>query len=174
MFIEAENVQIGLPRVLMPFLHAGSCEWVQLQGNWTQTNLHEFCGVDQVLLQHLLREAPHGAVELVCSLTVLDPPEQNHKDENEGENDECLKGFHARKHKHSRLDFHRKPQRLVTVELEELQLRSVQVQNWISFYSKFTQKLSMNYSDFHTKSINKVKADRDSFTFNREAEKGRF
>lgn len=46
----------------------------------SESNLHEFCGIDQVLLQHLLSEAPHGAVELVCSLTVLDPPEHNHED----------------------------------------------------------------------------------------------
>lgn len=39
-----------------------------------RSHLHELAGVDEVVLEHLLSEAAHGAVELVRRLTVLDPP----------------------------------------------------------------------------------------------------
>lgn len=38
--------------------------------------LHELCRIDEVVLQHLLSETTHGAVKLICCLTVLYPPEE--------------------------------------------------------------------------------------------------
>lgn len=42
------------------------------------TNLHELSGIEEILLQHLLRQTPHRAVKLVCRLTVFNPPGQTH------------------------------------------------------------------------------------------------
>lgn len=42
--------------------------------------LHELCRINEVVLQHLLSETTHGAVKLICCLTVLNPPGERERE----------------------------------------------------------------------------------------------